>query len=153
MRIVALGNPDRGDDGAAMSLAKRMQGEVPVFLAGRAGVNLLDLLPPHDPCILLDVVVSGAPPGTLHRFPLEVLPSAALAGSPPAAHGFGAGEALSLLRCLGRSLPPGIFLGIEGGSFGMGEGLSPLLEERLQALEGALREAVAALGRFTPPSA
>lgn len=146
-RIVALGNPDRGDDGAALAVAARLQGEATVILAGRPGAGLLDLLPPEEPCILLDVVCSGSPPGALHRFPLDELTPGRLPDARVSSHGFGPGEALSLARSLGRRLPAGLFLGIEGDSFRPGDGLSPAVLAALPALEEAVRQGLAAFRR------
>jgi hydrogenase maturation protease len=145
VRIVALGNPDRGDDGAALAVADRFRDEADVVLAGRPGAGLLDLLPSEERCILMDVVASGSPPGTLHRIPLDQLTRGVLPDSPMSSHGFGPGEALSLARALGRPLPGGLFLGIEGEAYGLGEGLSPAVRESLPRLEEAVRQGLAAL--------
>jgi hydrogenase maturation protease len=142
VRIVALGNADRGDDGAALVVARRFRDVITVFLAGRPGPDLLDLLPAEEECILMDVVSSGSAPGTLHRFPLGELTPGRLPDLRVSSHGFGPGEALSLGRALGRPTPQGLFLGIEGESYGVGEGLSPAVEEALPRLENAVREAL-----------
>ncbi len=140
MRVVALGNPDRGDDGAALLVASRLQEEVPVVLAGRPGPGLLDLLPHDEPCLLLDVTWSGSPPGTLHRIPLDRLSPATLPDLRVSSHGFGPGEALALARALGRSLPSGLFLGIEGEGYGFGEGLSEAVRGALPSMVSAARD-------------
>ena len=145
MRIVALGNPDRGDDGAAMAVATLLQDEVPVILAGRPGPALLDLLPEDEVCILMDVTWSGAPPGTLHRIPLHELTPSLLPDLRVSSHGFGPGEALALARALGRKLPTGCFVGIEGERYGLGEELSPAVREGLMAMEGKVREVMGEL--------
>jgi hydrogenase maturation protease len=141
VRIVALGNRDRGDDGAALLIAERFTSEAQVVLAGRPGPALMELLPPEKACILLDVTVSGTPPGTIHELPLDRVSPDLLPDSRISSHGFGPGEALALARALGRPLPRGYFLGIEGKSFEPGVGLStavrnalPLLEKRIRAV-------------------
>jgi hydrogenase maturation protease len=125
-------------------VAARFREEVPVFLAGRPGPGLLDLLPPAEPCLLLDVTSSGSPPGTIHRIPLEALSVGSLPDARVSSHGFGPGETLALARAVGRPLPPGFFLGIEGSSYGIGEGLSEEVERALPGLEAAVREHLAA---------
>lgn len=145
---MALGNPDRGDDGAAMAVAARLQGTVPVTLAGRPGAQLLDLLPEDEPCILLDVTCSGFPPGTLHRIPLKDLSPALLPDLRVSSHGFGPGEALALAEALGRKLPAGYFLGIEGERFGLGEDLSPAVSHAMDAFEEVVREVLRELHRI-----
>ena len=142
VRIVALGNQDRGDDGAALLVAARFETEASLVLAGRPGPGLLDLLPPDRDCLLLDVTSSGPPPGTLHQFPLEGLNPGLLPDARVSSHGFGPGEALALARTLGRRLPAGYFIGIEGEYYELGTGLSPAVEEALPRFEEMVREAL-----------
>lgn len=149
VRIVALGNPDRGDDGAAMLVASRFQGRVPVVLAGRPGPGLLDLMVPSEWCLLLDVTYSGSPPGTLHGIPLEELTPETLPDARVSSHGFGPGEALALGRALGRKLPRGLFLGIEGKDFQLGGAMSGEVLESLDRLEALVDQA---LGQAGAPS-
>lgn len=141
LRIVALGNPDRGDDGAALLVASRFVDDPRALtvLAGRPGVDLLDLLPARDRCLLMDVTWSGSPPGTIHRIPLEELDPAVLPDLRVSSHGFGPGEALSLARAMGKPLPHGLFLGIEGRSYDAGDGLSSEVRETLPKLEQEVR--------------
>ena len=142
LRIVALGNQDRGDDGAALLVARRFGTSAAVVLAGRPGPGLLELLPPDQNCVLLDVTSSGAPPGTLHQFSLDSLNPASLPDARMSTHGFGPGEALALARSLGRQLPRGYFIGIEGEGYDLGTGLSPVVEEALPRFEDMVREAL-----------
>ncbi len=142
IRIVALGNPDRGDDGAALRVAANLHDEAPVYLAGRPGVGLLHLLPPNDLVLLLDVTVSGAPPGTLHLLRLETLSPQLLPDRRVSSHGFGAAEALALARALGLPFARGFFLGIEGASFDIGSSFSPQVEAVLPLAEAKARSAL-----------
>ncbi|MFH1766194.1 MAG: hydrogenase maturation protease [Gemmatimonadota bacterium] len=142
VRIVALGNQDRGDDGAALLVAARFRAEASVVLAGRPGSGLLELLPPDQDCILLDVTSSGAPAGTLHQILLDELSPASLPDSRVSSHGFGPGEALALARTLGRQLPKGYFIGIEGGCYELGTGLSPAVEGAMTLFEERVRQAL-----------
>ena len=153
VRMVALGNPDRSDDGAALIVAERFRSEAEVILAGRPGLALLDYLPPDRVCLLLDVTVSGAPPGTIHIHSLEEVSRRVLTGSGVSGHSFGPAEALSLARSLGRCLPMGAFVGIEGGDFTLGEALSPPVERALPALEKAVRESLIDLSQGSSPQA
>ncbi|MFC1574606.1 hydrogenase maturation protease [Gemmatimonadota bacterium] len=150
IRIVALGNPDRGDDGAALIVAARFQTEAPVVLAGRPGPGLLDLLPPDRDCLLLDVTSSGAPPGTLRQIPLDILSPASLPDARISSHGFGPGEAFALARALGRQLPHGHFIGIEGECYEVGARLSPAVEEALPRFEEMIRAVLSRFGEAGP---
>jgi hydrogenase maturation protease len=121
-----------------------------LILEGRPGAELLDLLSSGRPCILLDVVVSGSPPGAIHEIPLEDLSPEILPDLRVSSHGFGPGEAVALHGALGRPLPPGFFLGIEGASFEIGAGLSPAVEEALSSLDARVRRSLEVLRGHSP---
>jgi hydrogenase maturation protease len=140
VQIVALGSPDRGDDGAALLIAERFTGKVPVVLAGRPGAALLDLLQDDRFCVLLDVTVTGARPGTVHSIPLASLRPGVLPDARVSSHGFGPAEAMALARALGRPLTRGHFVGIEGESFEFGASLSHDVRSGLDRFEDAVRE-------------
>ncbi|MCK6530686.1 hydrogenase maturation protease [Myxococcota bacterium] len=144
-RLVALGNPYRGDDGAAIRAARVLAGEgFEVVVAGRPGPGLLDWLPEDRPAVLADVVAGGGAPGTVVRLPLAGVAAASLASPRLSSHGLGPGDALRLAAALGRGLPEGEFVGIEGERFAPGEELSPAVEAALPAYVEALREALRA---------
>lgn len=139
-RVICLGNAGASDDGAALRIAGLVG--APVIRAGRPGAGLLDLLDGGEPVVLVDVIASGAEPGTIHRLPLADLPGAAIAAAPVSSHGFGPGEAIALALALGRSLPPGELIGVEGTRFEPGERLSPAVEAALPALAAAVSDAI-----------
>ena len=141
VRVIALGNRHASDDGAALRAADALEGQQ-VVPAGRPGAGLLDLLAAEGPIVLVDVIRSGAAPGSIVQLSLSELARAAVSGAPVSSHGFGAGEALELGHALGRPLPDGCFVGIEGSRFEPGDRLSPPVEAALPALVAALREAV-----------
>jgi hydrogenase maturation protease len=146
VRVIALGSPHGGDDELALRLAEQLRGDdIEVIAAGRPGPGLVDLLDTRRPILLLDVVRSAAAPGTIYRVELGRLPEAAAAREPLSSHGFGPAEALKLARALGRALPPGEFVGIEGASFEVGAPVSPALREAFGAFAAAAREALARL--------
>ena len=95
--------------------------------------------------LLLDVVRSGAAPGTIHELELAALVDASLAQAQVSSHGFGPAEALRLAAALGRSLPPGRFVGVEGARFDLGAACSP---EVVAAREGFAAAALRALARL-----
>jgi len=144
-RVLALGNAAAGDDGAALAAARRLGPGYDVDAVGRPGAGLLDLLAGDRPVVLVDVVQSGAAPGTIHRLPLAALPQAALARAQVSSHGFGPAEALELAQVLGRPLPPGRFVGVEGAAYDPGAPLSLAVEAAVEPLAAAIRAAVAEL--------
>lgn len=153
MRVLALGHAFRGDDGAALAVAARLPpGLADVRPVGRPGAGLLDLLDADVPTVLLDVVRTGRPAGTLVKLPLEALPDAAVRQQRASSHGFGPGDALALGRALGRPLPRGWFVGVEGERFDAGTERSPAVEAALDAWVEATIEAVEALCTSTGSS-
>jgi len=143
--VIALGNPDRGDDGAPIVVAERLRSEASVVLAGRPGPGLLHLLPPHGRFILVDVTATGSVPGTIRSLPLDSLDPLSLPDSRISSHGFGPGETLVLARALGIESQQGWFVGVEGEAFGLGAGFSRAVEDALPAFEDAVREAIRSL--------
>lgn len=146
---MALGNEDAGDDAAALLASRSLEADADVIRAGRPGPGLLDLLKPGRPVVLLDVIRSGAPAGTLHRISLEELAERVRARVPASSHGFGPAETLALGRELGRALPRGTLLGVEGTAFGPGEEPGPAVRAAIPELAAAARAEVrrlAALG-------
>jgi hydrogenase maturation protease len=145
--VVVLGNEAAGDDGAAI-VAGRIAvagGDLDVVFAGRPGVDLLDLLDTGVPVLLVDVVRTGARPGTIVELPLPAILDRAVASTPASSHGFGPTEVLALARSLGRALPRGIFLGVEGARFHAGAPLTDEVAAAVPALAAAIRRVAAAL--------
>ncbi len=143
--IIGLGQSLRGDDAVGLAAVRLWQETYPssvsearlrVEMAELPGLTLLDLLDGADAALLVDAVVSGAAPGTLHLVGPDDL-SAFVAGA-ESAHGWGVSETLALAHQLGQSLPAQIIiLGIEAASFEMG---APLSETARQALPAAARQ-------------
>ena len=95
--------------------------------------RLLDLWDGLDTVVVVDALRSGAPPGTLHRIDAADGPlprDLRLAST----HAMGIADALELGRALGRAPRRVVVVGIEGASFGMGEEMTPAVEDALDAL-------------------
>jgi len=151
--VIALGSRTACDDEAALLAAERLAGRAlpgaRVVLAGRPGPGLVDLLDPAQPTVLLDVIAAGLRGGEVIRLPLRELPGAAVAGRPLSSHGFGPAEALRLAQSLGRALPEGVFIGIEGVRLTPGAGLDPAVRDGIEALADAAAQAVRELSERT----
>ena len=145
--IVGVGNPMRGDDGAGPAVARRVRAAAPPGVAvlehdGEPGA-LLEVLEGVAAAILVDAVVTGAAPGTVHRFDVgaRALP-APLGGV--STHGLGVADAIELARALGRLPERVVVFGIEGSEFGPRDGLSQAVRRGLaDAAAAVLREAIA----------
>jgi hydrogenase maturation protease len=124
MLIIGCGNAQRGDDAAGIMAANRLRllGVSAQICCGETS-ELIGMWEDADEVIVIDAVVTGASPGTLHvwdgRLPLKLGKSLGFT------HGLGLGEAIELSRTLG-SLPGNIrVFGIEGRSFALGREVSP----------------------------
>jgi hydrogenase maturation protease len=133
-KILCIGHHLRGDDAAGSVVADRLRDlKVPArWLLGDAA-DLLGAWSPDDDVILVDAVVTGAPPGTLHRWnglevPLERIQSSA------STHGFGVAEAIGLGKVLNRLPRSLVLLGVEAAQFDLGQPISPPVEQALAAL-------------------
>ncbi|MCG8381587.1 MAG: hydrogenase maturation protease [Gammaproteobacteria bacterium] len=149
MKIIALGNRNAGDDGAAIAAAEQLTLDATpppeIIFAGRPGTGLLDLLDGNEPVILLDVVQGSGKPGTITTLSLSKL-TQRLASSPQtSSHGFGPTEVLSLAQALGRTLPDGYFVGIEGEQFQTGDVFSASIQHTLPQYVSSLQNLLSRL--------
>lgn len=151
--VVAIGNPDRGDDGVGALVATQLAGRLPpgVALVARSG-DLLALVEDWRGCDAVVCIDAAAPieaPGRIHRIDAGAgeLPRGA---SPTSTHGFGLAEALALADML-RSRPPTVIVyAIEGAGFAGGAAMTPAVA--VAAAEVADR-VVAEVGRLRQPQA
>jgi hydrogenase maturation protease len=136
VRIIGIGNPDRGDDAAGRHVARILRDRLPgvdvLELDGEAA-QLLDHLVNADSVILVDASYSGGEPGTTRRF--DVADSPLPAQRPGAStHGLGACEAIELARALGRLPERCLVYTIEGAHFEPGTPLSPAVRRAVAGL-------------------
>ena len=138
IKVIGVGQSLRGDDAAGLEAVRLWQDMFPVSatrvhleLSELPGLSLLELLDGMDAGIIVDAVRSADPPGTLHHLgPDDLASFTPDAGS---AHGWGVAETLRL----GRSLYPALakcrvtLIGIVGGIFEIGAGLTPQVQEVL----------------------
>ena len=141
--VLGIGNDWRGDDAAGLEVARRLRA-AGLRALGRAGdpSGLLDAWAGEREVILVDAVRSGAAPGTVHRLDAtaRALPARLFRGS---THHVGVADAVELARALGR-LPERVELvGIEGGTFAAGQGLSPAVGRAVDAVTSQLRSRLA----------
>ncbi|HWI65613.1 MAG TPA: hydrogenase maturation protease [Symbiobacteriaceae bacterium] len=113
--VIGIGNELCADDAVGLAVVRRLaaEGVAEAVEAGCPGLGLLDLLDGYDRAILVDAVVSGAPPGTLHEFTLHDLPDRKWL--PLSLHGVNAVDALALGQIVEpERLPPDVIIfGVE----------------------------------------
>ena len=119
MKIIACGNPYRRDDAAGLLVAERLQAfGIDVEVCSGETTDLMTVWEDADSVILIDAVMTGAPPGTIHVWDSSVpgLVSDAL----PSTHGLGVAEAFRLVQVLGRAPACIRVYGIEAAGFELG---------------------------------
>lgn len=137
--VVGVGNTDRGDDAAGRAVSRWLRGKLPdgiVVLDHDGEVTaLLACLETVDTAYLVDACMSGAQPGTVHRFDAAATPLPQQMFS-LSSHGLGLSEAIELARALGQLPRRCVVYAIEAASFEPGA-----------ALSNAVAAAVAVAGR------
>lgn len=130
--VLAVGNAYRGDDGVGLvvgeALLTRVEPDVTVVPCEQEPSRLIDAWEGAATAVVVDAVVSGARPGTVHRFDAShtAIPAGIFRTS---THAFGVGDAIELARALGRLPARVLVYGVEGETFDAGEGLTQPVED------------------------
>lgn len=138
VRVIGLGNRDRGDDGIGCEVAARLKdkqlrgvrvlehsGEVSGLLAHMEGAETV---------YLVDAAVSGAEPGAIRRLNASETALPPLKGG-TSTHAMGLANAVELARALGQLPPCCIVYAVEGRCFDKG---APLSEPVASAVDGVI---------------
>lgn len=153
IKVIGIGNPDRGDDAAGRLVASKLRGRLPsdVELLERSedAATLLDDWEPDDDIIVIDAVRSGSPPGTVHRLD----PAKGRLPDPTgvtSSHALGLATALELARSLGRLPRSMMVFGIEARAFEIGaEPTSEVVEAAEQVAAAVLDYVSNGIGKRT----
>lgn len=133
--VVGVGADERGDDAAGRIVARILRGRslpgVDIREASGEATSLIWLWKGRRSVWLVDAVVSGSPPGTIHRHDATAAPLPAPLRS-SSSHAFGVAEAVELARSLGELPASLVVYGVEGREFAWG---SAPTEEALKACE------------------
>lgn len=145
--VLALGNPDRGDDGVGQAVIRSLTEagglppEVEVLDGGLAGLETCLLLQGRRQALIVDAADMGLAPG--QWMSLEVGPEL-LAGElrPGVLHSAGLRESLQLAHAL-NALPERVTIfGVQPDGIGWGPGLSRTVEQAVPAVGAAIRERI-----------
>lgn len=139
--MIGIGQSLRGDDTTGLEAVRIWRAkyakhapEVQIELAEVPGIGLLNLLIGFHHAILVDAVLSGKPPGHIHRIQEENI--VAFTSGTQSAHGWGIAETLKMGKYLyPDELPETITIfGIEIQSVDMGAKINPAVQESLPKL-------------------
>lgn len=153
VRVVGIGNPDRGDDGvgAAVICALGRRALPAVDLHARRGdaLALIEDFESGEPTICVDAA-AGDRPGRIHRIDLgsgELPRDVAFVSS----HALGLPEALALARTLGLMPEEVVIYAIEGTRFDHGAPLDEAVAAVVEEVADRIVAEVARLrGRMAP---
>ena len=143
--MACVGNRLRGDDAAGLEVARHLRGTLPagVEITEREGepTALIGGWEGVDALWVVDAVSSESETGMVHRLDASdrALPPDPFRAS---THHVSLAETLELARTLGRLPAQTIVYGIEGGSFAVGEPLTPAVAAAAVAVANAIRDAV-----------
>jgi hydrogenase maturation protease len=142
---VCVGNRLRGDDAAALEVARHLRGTLPagVEIVEREGepTALIGGWEGVEALWIVDAVSSGSDAGTVHRLDASDRPL------PPdpfraSTHHVSLAETVELARALGRLPAQTRVYGIEGESFAVGEPLTPAVAAAALSVAEAIRNEV-----------
>jgi hydrogenase maturation protease len=155
LKVIGVGNEWRGDDAVGLLVARRLkEDQLPQVEVAECRGTLTAVREAWKDAagvIVVDAVVSGAPPGTIHRFDAHGAGMPVELSRSPSSHGWGVAEALALGKVF-QELPPWLIIyGIEGQNFGPGQEVSQEVEAAIpEAVRRIRREIQAWLGQETP---
>lgn len=138
--VIGVGNRVMGDDAAGPVVIDRLAGRVPddVALVESVGdaTHLLETWRGRDRAVVVDAIVSGGVPGSVHRIDgLRGVPAAWRSAS---THLVGLGEAVELGAAVGVLPGDMVIFGIEISSVEPGIGLDPDVDRAVDDVVAAI---------------
>ncbi len=141
--VIGLGNSMRHDDGVGPAAVARLAdqplaGADVVALDGEA-TRLIEAWRDRRTAIVVDAIVRGGPPGTVHEIEVgrDPMPGWDTGGG---THAAGLAEAVALGRALDRLPAELVVLGVEPGDLSFGPGLSAPVAAALDSVVRRVRE-------------
>ena len=150
--VLGLGNDILTDDAIGLRVVRALRDRldpaegIVALETEEMGLSLLDHIVGYEELVIVDAIQTGtAPPGHLHQFDGQALPSRRT-GAP---HFLGVGDTLALGRLLGLPMPARVtILAIEvADPFTLGTELTSALQAALASLTDRVLDAVHQVGR------
>ncbi|MFX1767917.1 hydrogenase maturation protease [Paraburkholderia sp. A1RI-2L] len=148
VRVIGIGNRDRGDDGIGWVVAHRLAGRLPadVSLLTR-GADMMDIgddMAGIDALICIDAAAPAGSPGRVRRVDLAT-GQLGRNGSPASSHAFGLGEVIALAEALGTAPRDIVVYAIEGALFDAG---APVTREVMAVADEVADQVLAEVNRL-----
>jgi len=127
--IIGVGNDYRSDDGAGLQAARELGSlnlpRVKIVDGVGDGTDMINAWQDAGAVFVIDSVLSGAEPGTVHRFDglKDQIDEEIFAGY--STHAYSIPKTIKLARTIDRLPSALVIYGIEGRSYAPGKGVSP----------------------------
>ncbi len=149
IRIIGIGNRDRGDDAVGPVVVQALQGRLPKYVSAfeHSGevAGLMDCMDGAEAVYLVDAAAMGLEPGSLRAFNASKGPLPSLGGG-YSSHAMGVSEAVELARALNVLPPVCRVFAVEAATFAAGDGLSAPVDAAIPQVTQALLDAIAQEG-------
>ena len=139
--VIGVGSWERSDDGAGLAVAERLDHSACCRVLEHSGeaASLMGVWEDEGDVVIVDAMSSGRPAGSIVEY--DVISEPLPRGVCYSTHAFGVETAVEMARALGE-LPPALrVIGIEGGDFGFGRGMSPEVEAAVDQVVDLLNHA------------
>lgn len=137
IRVIGIGNPERGDDGAGREVARRLSVRNPCGFEVRESDGEAASLLAHwegaDRVILVDACRGAGRPGSIHLVAADDADRLAKLKT-VSTHSFGVADAVGLARALQRLPSDLVIYAIEGRDFEIGRDLTPEVDRAVDAV-------------------
>jgi hydrogenase maturation protease len=141
VRVLVCGERHRGDDAAALLAAGRLARQaaslVDAVEVGQLSVEALLDVPESVAVIVADAAV-GVAAGQVVALPLAEVAQRGAGATPASSHSLPPDQILAMAEEIRGSPLLGSFVGVGGAEFGLGERLSPAVQEAIPAFADAL---------------
>ena len=139
--VIGVGNDLRGDDAAGWETVRRLRAVPSLVLHEHGGdaPGLVSLWGPDDDVVVVDAIVSSAPPGTIVEIDALAAPLPADV-SWATTHGAGVAEGIELARALGLLPKTLVVIGVSARQFELGAPMSVEVERAVARVVRRLSE-------------
>jgi hydrogenase maturation protease len=145
IKVIGIGNRDRGDDAAGLVVTDRLLNAVPdgvsVLQVSGDPIAALENIGSADGVVIVDAMAAAGSPGTVRRF-LGTDGSELESYRGRSSHGLGVGDVIRLAAALGSLPERTVVYGIEGQDFQPGHGLTRPVTEAIPSVVARILEEV-----------
>lgn len=134
--LLACGNSDRRDDGAALAATRGLNATE----CGHLDIDDLLAAPAGRPIVICDAA-AGVEAGRVVTLTFDELLANPRGPSPHSSHALPIDQVIGVARAVAGRPIDGVFVGIGGTDFGFGAGLSAAVADGLQTFRAAIESA------------